>query len=241
MEDEGKGGNLQLYPSSREREPLHKPQKVNVAKTNIPPQDEKPRRSSTVIALSTDCADLYATKNRRRASILSSAGDPRAHANHQQLSAQKNTMLSVILSALSLGQGCLTDKHEEEAKVRYNSLSTGKEREKESTKNQYLPPAHERERGRDRRSRTYPHPTSPIPAELAYSALSISRESDRPTSPSQSIRDERRRSIAAVTPHHTPTRGPGSTRRCSVAPEAADPDGPGKRYSIPEKRRLMPA
>lgn len=74
--------------SSREREPLHKPQKVNVAKTNIPPQDEKPRQSSTVIALSTDCADLYATKNRRRASILSSAGDPRAHANHQQLSAQ---------------------------------------------------------------------------------------------------------------------------------------------------------
>ncbi|KIO04561.1 hypothetical protein M404DRAFT_543482 [Pisolithus tinctorius Marx 270] len=75
--------------SSRERGSRYiNHQKVNVAKTDIPPQNEKPRRSGTVIALSTDCAALYATKNRRRASILSSAGDPRAHANHQQLSAQ---------------------------------------------------------------------------------------------------------------------------------------------------------
>ncbi|KAI6152616.1 hypothetical protein BKA82DRAFT_1000432, partial [Pisolithus tinctorius] len=43
--------------------------------------------------------------------------------------------------------------------------------------------------------------------------------------PSQSIRDERRRSTAAVTPHHTPTRGPGSTRRYSVASKATAPGG----------------
>ncbi|KAI6146313.1 hypothetical protein BKA82DRAFT_543550 [Pisolithus tinctorius] len=106
-----------------------------------------------------------------------------------------------------------------------------RERQRESTRNQYAPP--ERERERDRRQRTFSYPTSPTPAGLAYPAPPISRESAGPGSPSQSTLDERRRSAAGMTPRHTPTPGPGSTGRYSVPPEAAAPGGPGKRYSIP--------
>lgn len=112
-------------------------------------------------------------------------------------------------------------------------VDRGRERQPESARNPYGPPELERERGRDQHSRTYSYPTSPTPAGLAYPAPPISRGSARPTSPSQSTLDERRRSAAGMTPGHTPTPGPGSTGRYSVPPEAAASGGPGKRYSVP--------
>ena len=98
----------------------------------------------------------------------------------------------------------------------------------------------ERQKERSSRGRTtsLTYPTSPTPAGLMYPPPPISRDPTvRPSSPSQSTLDERRRSAAGMTPAmraQTPADLPSSSQRYSIPPEALGTTGSSStRHSIP--------
>jgi len=98
----------------------------------------------------------------------------------------------------------------------------------------------ERQKERSSRGRktSLTYPTSPTPAGLMYPAPPISRDPTlRPSSPSQSTLDERRRSAAGMTPAmraQTPVDLASSTQRYSIPPEAVGTAGSAStRYNIP--------